>query len=102
MAEGEGTGRTGDRLKQLRAFCHAARLESMSKAAERLDISQPAVSQHIRALEREFARPFFGRRGPRVTLTPAGAGLCLAMPLVRDVANRKSCRKTRRRRQLSE
>ena len=86
MAEGEGTGRTGDRLKQLRAFCHAARLESMSKAAERLDISQPAVSQHIRALEREFATPFFERRGPRITLTPAGAGLYrLAMPLVQGV-----------------
>ena len=86
MAEGEGTGRTGDRLKQLRAFCHAARLESMSKAADRLDISQPAVSQHIRALEREFATTFFERRGPRITLTPAGAGLYrLAMPLVQGV-----------------
>ena len=58
----------------------------MSKAAERLDISQPAVSQHIRALEREFATPFFERRGPRITLTPAGAGLYrLAMPLVQGV-----------------
>lgn len=86
MAEGEGTGRTGDRLKQLRAFCHAARLESMSKAAERLDITQPAVSQHIRALEREFATTFFERRGPRIALTPAGAGLFrLAMPLVQGV-----------------
>lgn len=86
MAEGEGTGRTGDRLKQLRAFCHAARLESMSKAAERLDITQPAVSQHIRALEREFATTFFERRGPRIALTPAGTGLFrLAMPLVQGV-----------------
>lgn len=82
----EGAGRAGDRLKQLRAFCHAARLESMSKAAERLDLTQPAISQHIRALEREFATTFFERRGPRIALTPAGAGLYrLAMPLVQGV-----------------
>ena len=64
MAEGEGTGRTGDRLKQLRAFCHAARL----------DIPQPVVSRHVRALEREFAPPFLSaaaRASPSHPQAPA-------------------------------
>ncbi|MDP6190008.1 MAG: LysR family transcriptional regulator, partial [Gammaproteobacteria bacterium] len=33
-----------NRLKQLRAFCHAARLGSISRAAEQLFLSQPSVS----------------------------------------------------------
>ena len=39
------------RLRQLRAFCHVARLGSISRAAERVFCSQPAVSMQIRALE---------------------------------------------------
>ena len=86
MISGEGTGRARDRLKQLRAFCHVARLESMSKAADLLSLSQPAISQQIRALETEFSATFFERRGPRIALTPAGASLYrIAMPLVRGM-----------------
>ncbi|MDX1433496.1 MAG: LysR family transcriptional regulator, partial [Gammaproteobacteria bacterium] len=33
-----------NRLKQLRAFCHAAKTRSISKAAERMFLSQPSVS----------------------------------------------------------
>ena len=72
-----------DRLKQLRAFCHTARLGSISRAAEYVGSSQPAVSQQMRALEEEFGVALFGRRGPRISL--AHAGECLyeqAMPLV--------------------
>ncbi len=86
MSDGEDAGRARDRLKQLRAFCHAARLESMSKAADHLSLTQPAVSQQVRALEREFATTFFERRGPRIALTPAGESLYrISMPLVRGV-----------------
>ena len=72
-----------DRLKQLRAFCHAARLRSISRAAEHIFASQPAVSQQVRSLEEELAVALFERSGPRIALTPAGARLYqLASPLV--------------------
>ena len=76
----------GDRLKQLRAFCYSAELSSMSKAADRLALSQPAVSQQIRALETDVADKLFERRGPKIALTPAGESLYkVAMPLVRGI-----------------
>ena len=72
-----------DRLKQLRAFCHAARFQSISRAAERLFVSQSVVSQQVRTLEEDLAVALFERSGPRITLTPAGALLeRLASPLV--------------------
>ena len=72
-----------DRLKQLRAFCHAARLQSISRAAEHIFASQPAVSQQVRTLEEELGVSLFERSGPRIALTPAGARLYqLASPLV--------------------
>lgn len=79
-------GQSRDRLRQLRAFCHAAQLQSMSKAADRLSLSQPAVSRQIRALEEEFSTVLFERHGPRIALTPAGRSLQrIALPLVRSM-----------------
>ena len=73
----------GDRLKQLRAFCHAARLGSITRAAEYIFSSQPAVSQQVRALEEELAVTLFERNGPRISLSPAGRQLYeAAMPVV--------------------
>ena len=40
----------GDRLKPLRAFCQVARLGSVSRAAEALFLSQPAVTLQLQAL----------------------------------------------------
>ena len=72
-----------DRLKQLRAFCQAARFGSISQAAERVMSSQPAVSTQIRALEEELGVQLFERRGPRITLSRLGRTLYRrAMPLV--------------------
>ncbi len=72
-----------DRLKQLRAFCYAARHRSISRAAERIFSSQPAVSQQVLTLEEDLAVTLFERRGPRIALSPAGERLYrLAMPLV--------------------
>ena len=72
-----------DRLRQLRAFCHAARLRSITRAAEHLLISQPTVSFHVHELEHELEAVLFERRGPRIALTPAGECLLrIAMPLV--------------------
>jgi DNA-binding transcriptional LysR family regulator len=73
----------GDRLKPLRAFCQLARLGSVSRAAEALFLSQPAVSLQIQALERDMAVRLFERIGRRLTLTREGAALYeLARPLV--------------------
>ncbi len=75
-----------NRLKQLRAFCYAAQSGSVSKAAERLFLSQPSVTLQIQALERELGAPLFERRGPSIKLTPEGATLYeLALPLVQGI-----------------
>ena len=72
-----------DRLKRLRAFCSAARFESVSRAAEQLISSQPAVSTQIRTLEEELGVLLFERRGRRIVLSRIGQTLYrLAMPLV--------------------
>src|SRR6478609_2701089 len=73
----------GDRLKPLRAFCQVARLGSVSRAAEALFLSQPAVTLQLQALEREVGERLFERIGRRMTLSPAGSTLYeLARPLV--------------------
>ena len=61
-----------DRLKQLRAFCCAARLESISRAAERLDVTQTAVSTRVRDLEHELEAELFDRSGQRISRNSAG------------------------------
>jgi DNA-binding transcriptional LysR family regulator len=72
-----------NRLKQLRAFCHAAQTGSISEAAERVFLSQPTVSLQVQALERELNTVLFERRGPKIRLTPEGDILYrLAQPLV--------------------
>lgn len=74
----------GDRLKQLRAFCQVARLGSISRAADHLLSSQPAVSQQINKIEREVGRPLILRSGQSIQLTSAGQHLYeIAMPLVK-------------------
>ncbi|MCY4453803.1 MAG: LysR family transcriptional regulator [Immundisolibacterales bacterium] len=75
-----------DRLRQLRAFCQAARLQSISQAAEQLAVSQPAVSRQVRTLEQELAIVLFERKGPKIALTPAGQRLYeIAMPYVESM-----------------
>ncbi|MFC4727412.1 LysR family transcriptional regulator [Coralloluteibacterium thermophilus] len=72
-----------DRLKPLRAFCQVARLGSVSRAADALFLSQPAVSLQLRALERRYRVPLFARSGRRLNLTAEGQLLYeLARPLV--------------------
>lgn len=72
-----------NRLKQLRAFCQAARTGNITEAAEKLFLSQPSVTLQIQALEREFNTQLFERRGPKIHLTSEGQVLYdLAQPLV--------------------
>jgi len=75
-----------NRVQQLRGFCHAARTKSISKAAEKMALSQPSVSLQIKALERELDVQLFTRRGPRIELTHDGHRLLeLARPLVEAI-----------------
>lgn len=73
----------GNRLKQLRAFCFAAKLGTLSRAAEALYLSQPSVSLQLAALERELGVRLMERAGRRLELTREGQVLqALAQPLV--------------------
>ena len=73
----------GDRLKPLRAFCQTARLGSVSRAAEALYVSQPAITLQLQALERELGVKLFERSGRRLVPSREGQLLYdLAKPLV--------------------
>jgi DNA-binding transcriptional LysR family regulator len=75
-----------DRLKPLRAFCQTARLGSVSRAAESLYVSQPAITQQLQALERELGVKLFERSGRRLVPTREGEALyTLARPLVEGI-----------------
>lgn len=75
-----------NRLQQLRGFCSAAQAGNISKAAEKLFLSQPSVSLQVQALERELKVTLFERRGPKISLTPDGQTLYdLAEPLVKQI-----------------
>ncbi len=60
-------------LTQLKYFVQVAELGGFARAADLLEIPQPTLSRHIRALEVEIRSTLFHRHGRGVTLTPAGA-----------------------------
>ena len=59
-------------LQQVRCFCAAAELGSFTAAAEALRVSQPAVADQIRKLERALGADLFVRAGRGVVPTEAG------------------------------
>jgi DNA-binding transcriptional LysR family regulator len=58
--------------RQLAAFCAVVERKSFSQAAERLGLSQPAVSLQIRSLEQRLGQQLLDRSGRRVEPTEAG------------------------------
>ena len=68
-------------LRQLAYFVTVAHEESFTRAAERLHVAQPGVSQQIRRLEEEFGARLFDRSGRSPWLTTAGKAL---LPHARD------------------
>jgi len=60
-------------LYQLRGFVTVAKTGQLTRASEKLHLSQPTVSAQIRALEDEFGLALFERTHGGVVLTPAGA-----------------------------
>lgn len=59
-------------LNQLETFLWVAALKSFHAAAARLNLTQPAISARIAALEGEFGKQLLSRRGGQVALTPEG------------------------------
>jgi DNA-binding transcriptional LysR family regulator len=72
-----------NRYLQVRGFYYAARERSISRAADRLALSQPSVSLQIQALELALDTKLLERHGPRISLTRDGRALLeLVRPLV--------------------
>ena len=59
-------------LKQLETFVEVAKLKSFSKAADRLFITQPTVTNHIQNLEKELGSVLINRMGKTISLTKSG------------------------------
>lgn len=62
-------------IYQLRAFVTVAKIGHLTRAAEALHVTQPAVTGQIKALEEELGIALFDRRPGRIALTRAGERL---------------------------
>ena len=90
-------GPSGMTLRYLRAVTTVATAHSIGRAAERLGISQPALSRQLRELEHAVGATLLERSARGVTLTPAGVTLATDAPallagaeqLVREVSRAK-------------
>ena len=57
---------------RIETFLEVCRDMNFTHAAHRLNLTQPAVSQHIRWLEEKYGTPLFELQGKKMYLTPAG------------------------------
>ena len=73
-------------LRQLEAFVAVATELHFGRAAERLHIATPTLSELIRRLERELGTPLFTRTTRQVALTSAGAELLTRSKVILDEA----------------
>ena len=72
-------------LEVLCEFAEVAKQKSFSRAAEELHLSQPSLSKHIMALEKELGLQLFERTSRRVTLSRAGQRLLPCVEEVREL-----------------
>lgn len=72
----------------LRSFCTLVEVGHFTRTAERLHMTQSGVSQHVRKLEDQLARPLLIRQGKQFMLTEAGERLYReAKEIIRSLAN---------------
>lgn len=71
-------------MTELKVFITAAEEMNFSRAAQRLHLSQSAVSQNIRSLEKSYNVELFIRRGRSVSLSEAGQAI---LPMARELLN---------------
>jgi DNA-binding transcriptional LysR family regulator len=73
-------------LRHLRYFVAVAEAQNVSRAADRLHLSQPSLSRQVHDLERELAVALFERTGRNLRLTGAGEDLLVHARRVLDQA----------------
>ncbi len=74
-------------VRELVSFYHVARLRSVSKAAEYLEIGQPTVTTHLQKIEREYGLVLFDRIKRPIQMTSEGFRFYeLAKPIVEGIA----------------
>ena len=71
---------------RIESFLMVCRTMSITKAAQALHITQPAVSQHIKALEKQYGTALVAYQGKKLGLTQAGRMLCQAARTMRQDA----------------
>ena len=83
-------------IKQIQTFIEVAKEKSISKAAENLYVTQPAISMQIKQLEDVFGLPLIEPMGRNIQLTSAGlefldraqAAICINKFYVMDCSRR--------------
>ena len=78
--------------RHLRVVAEVARTESVTRAADRLNVTQSAVSHQLREIEDRLGTAIFVRSGRRMLLTPAGRLLADAANQVLDAIGQVEAR----------
>lgn len=86
-------------LKQLQSFAAVVQYGSFTKAAEKLYISQPTISTHIRLLEEELGRQLILRTTKHIEVTPKGREVYEYAANILELRDRmtESCREETRK-----
>lgn len=75
-------------FRQLETFAAVSRLNSFTKAADFLHLTQPAVSIQIKQISDTIGLPIFEQTGREIALTPAGEELLKTVRILDDIWNR--------------